>query len=166
MSQGQIITTTLHRFDNGTSTHPGSPWLQVSGLSLPSVLPCGPDPTEGIITMHRVCIPYSKFNQEMLKRYIFKLAQIKLFLIFLCVSALHKNMKFHYLHKTTSHISPGPLPIITEPSTWFLCLWNQYLFLLPKFFHLTLSLTDKSLFTCTTIIIIVLNVCISFRHNR
>lgn len=129
---------------------PGSKCL----ACLPPVLPRGPDPTEGIIRMHRVYIPYSKFNQEMLKRYIFKLAQIKLFHIFPCVSALHKNMKFHYLNETTSHISPGPLLIMTDPSTLFSCLCNQHLFLLPKSFHLTLSLTDRSLFTCTTIIVI------------
>lgn len=50
-------------------------------------------------------------------------------------------------------------------STLFLCLCNQYLFLLPKFLHLTLSLTE-SLSLSVVITLIILNVCLPFHNDN
>ena len=43
----------------------GSPWLQGPGLSPPTVLPGGPDPTEGTLRMARVLYIQGAY-QEML----------------------------------------------------------------------------------------------------
>lgn len=107
---------------------------------------------------------FKVFNQEMFLKYIFKLAQRISFHISLCVSALHKNMKLYYLNKTTSHISPGPPLIVINLSPLFSHLCNPYLFLLPKFFHLTLSLTSSSLLSII-VIFIILNICAPFYQN-
>lgn len=74
-------------------------------------------------------------------------------------------MKLHYLNKTTSHICPGPPLVIISLSTLFTHLCNPYLFLLPKFFHLTLSLTSSSLLVGIIIVFIILNICAPFYQN-
>lgn len=134
----------------GSTTEPARS-LGPPGSSPPLVPPGGPDPTEG--TLRMPCMLYVQvLNQEALQRCALKLARILVSHILLHASALHKNMNPHYLHKTSRHLSPGPLPIIIPVSTLFLCLRNQYLFLLPRVSHLTLPSAGRSCFLCIIVI--------------
>lgn len=145
--KGQIIITTSHRFGGGTSTHPVSPWFQEPGWSLPLVLSGvggGGQRTWRALLRHTMYSILEMFYQEIFSGHTYYWSKEHLFHDILCASTIQKKVILTKQPVIPLHSlcwSLSTVNIVFMP----LCLGNQYLFLLPKFFHLPLSFTGRSL---------------------